>query len=154
MATLHAMLGFLREEVETAIEGISVESNKTDTFRRRSLDSRAEANIEETLGDPRTFELNIQQIANFRSTWAGCDYDGFTFDLPIKIAYGKDEEWARAAADDYVKIVKQMRQNGTTVTGVHIREINDEAGLVMVPSTQDDYQFATMLLNVHLEADS
>lgn len=154
MATLHAMLGFLREEVETAIEGISVESQQTNAFKRRSLESRAEAPIEETFGDPRTFELNLQQIANFRSTWSGCDFDGFEFDLPIKVVYGKDEKWARAAADDHVKIVKQLRQNGTTVTGVHIREINNEASFALVPSEQDHYQIATTFLNVILEADS
>ena len=151
MATLDAMLGFLRSEVEGLIAGITPVTQKHKPFRARSVDSRDQATMQESPGEDRMFEMNFN-VANMQTWFTGCAVHGYTFDLPILVMYGDAVKWKRAAIDDFYQIAEVLRTTGTTVAGVHIREVNDEFGFQLIPATADQWQVGQMLLRVHLEA--
>jgi hypothetical protein len=151
MATMDAMLGFLRVEVEGLIESIVPVSQTVKRFRARSIESRDMATFQETPGEDRMFEMNFN-IANMQTWFTGCDVHGYTFDLPILVGYGDAVKWSRAGIDDFNQISEVLRKTGTAVAGVHIREINDEFGFQLIPATADQWQVGQMLLRVHLEA--
>lgn len=151
MATMDAMLGFLRTEVEGLIESITPVSQRHKPFRARAVESRDEAELVETPGEDRMFELNFD-IANLQTWFTGSSVHGYTLDLPILVMYGDAVKWKRAAIDDFNQIAETLRTTATTVTGVHIREINDQFGFQLIPATADQWQVGQMLLRVHLEA--
>jgi hypothetical protein len=151
MASLRSILRNVRAEVEGRIIDITPNAHKETRFTNRPVDERDDKPIFEVIGLNRLAELSLTP-ATLEYTWIGSATRGMRIILPLVIVYEDTDTWNANSVDDMDLIYKDLNSNLSTVTGVHIREIQHDTPATFERNPDDPWLYAILPLRLICEA--
>lgn len=148
MATLHAAQGaFQAAFIEWLVQlSPNTLSTRHERFSALPADKRDEKPLRERIGDPRLFDLDLDNAIFVRNDAVGADTQIVTWDYPLIIAYPRGQRWQSAMMDDYVLIREGVKTSLTKPTGVCLVHVPD--GMSVTQSEDDPWSYVQINLRV------
>ena len=152
MANMYTILGSLRSELEGRIRALDPNGLSNTRFTFRPTRERPERDIRDCTGKNRLYELDLNPT-RIEERSVGSVNKIYRVDVPLVGIYQRTPDWQRAAIDDLDSISKDLNQNASPTTGVHIREIDIEQPYSLTNHEADNWMIAVAVVMVILETN-
>lgn len=116
-----------------------------ESFKALPIDRRSEKPIEQRIGKPRLFDINVNKPKFVKHEYFGAQTQGVTYEYDLVIAYPKSDRWVDAMHDDYILIKFKLASSPPSVTGVAYTRMTDEVEFI---ETEDDWNFSKYKIQV------
>jgi|TARA_R100000049_G_C1945854_1_gene90972 hypothetical protein len=127
----------LRQEITDRVSALDPNGMQSKRFKLRTREEQGAGTIDEAQMRPRLFELGTG--VRDRNALFGAEDHVDVYHIPLRILYplNSGTSWDAALHDDADAIRTDLINNAPSITGVHVRYINDSVETTIAPVGDD-----------------